>query len=246
MIHMKKYLFLTLLVLALTASAQRTFTRTKLDGVSKNFHIKLNEYAGNFGHTLRRNSFLDTCATQRAGYFLSVLEATAKSKNLALWDCGNEIPHSNCKLTPHSKECGKKARQSHKELFGNPDFFVKPQEQYFPGLRDFPDRSLIIESEIMIYVRWQDVMPERQSVQQLLEKVLPDFSERTGSFSGHLLESYKNSDSHRTAIEEDGDGDFGVSTLVLIQEEKTQKGNWRYSVVIYNLVIFTSQIEKLP
>jgi hypothetical protein len=198
--------------------------------VSDSLDVKLDEYVSNYNHDLTRNRFLDYSAFERANYFISILESTSKSRKMDILECGRQIPRGN------------QARKAHNELFGNPDFFIESKIPYVKTFRDFKELKLRIESEIMIPSFWQNTFHERKSLEDIIKKSIASHSQKTGSFSGDLLECYKGSKSHHSAIIEDGNGQYGISTVVLVQEEKVQN-NWKYSVVIYNIVVFSRPIK---
>lgn len=198
--------------------------------VSDSLGLKLDEYVGANNKDLIRNKFLDYCAFERADYFISVLEATSKARKKSIWECGKEIPR------------GSQARKAHNELFGNPDFFVESKVPYVKTFRDFEEQNLQIQSEIMVPTFWENEYSKRKSLEEIIKKTIGDHSNKTGTFSGDLLECYKGSKAHNSAILKYGKGQFGISTVILVEEEKLESG-WKYSVVVYNVVVFSKPMN---
>lgn len=225
----KRTLLIILIAIGISANAQ-TFTKAVAVKVSDSLSVRLDNYVAGYNHDLNRNAFLDYCAFERANYFISILETTAKSKGLTIWECGEKIPR------------GTKARKAHKELFGDPDFFVESKVPFVKGLRVFKEQNLEVQSEIMVPIFWEGKYSKRKGLQEIIQKAV-SFHSKTGSISGDILESYKRSKAHNEAIVEDGNGEFGLSTIILVQETQDENGRWIYDVVIYNVVVFCKQIN---
>jgi hypothetical protein len=225
----KIYILAIALSLSFTSIGQK-YTKFFAVKISNILGTGLEEYASVYNNNLSRDGYLDYCAFERANYFTSVLESTSKARKMSIWGCGQEIPR------------GKQAQKSHDELFGNSDFFIKPNVSYVKVFRNFEEHNLKIQSEIMIPTFWENEYTERKSPETIIKKSIADFSNKTGTFGGDLLECYKGSKDHHSVIIKYGKGRFGISTIILIEEEKLEKV-WKYSVVIYNVVVFSKPMN---
>lgn len=228
-----KHLFIIFLLATGISANGQTFVKAVAVKITDSFDIRLDQYVSKYNHDLVRNKFLDYCAFERANYFVSILEKTAKVKGITLWECGQNVPR------------GSQARKAHKELFGNPDFFIESDVPFVKAIRDFEDQNLMIQSEIMVPLRWQGKFSKRKGLIEVTKKAMLWHSVKTGSVTGDILETYKESKAHHDAIIEDGNGDYGLSTVTLIQETKNEDNTWTYDIVIYNLVVFSKPIRQL-
>jgi hypothetical protein len=227
---MKKGLIFIFALIAFQASAQNAvFYKYRANTVNSEFSRILESYVKSFSHTIQRSEFLDERAKLRTDYFLAVLEKKL-NEDVTLSEVVHHIPHGS---------------EGHHEQFGTPEYFPKPDStKYLESLPRFTERHIIIDGEVMQQISWKINRKERVTDKKKLcsEELesLPAYL--STSIEKSLLESYENSPSHLRVIRNYGDGDYGMSTRIMVIEKQNSNGTWSYEMVLYNLVVFSSPI----
>jgi hypothetical protein len=235
---MKTRIFILLLLLGFDCYSQDVrildYEKSPVEHVSQVLDKRMDRYVEKFNHDLERDDFLDFCAAQRSYYFLSVLEETSESKGVSLWKVFDQIPAEGPSKNPHN------------ELFDNPEYFMEPSTPYIEAIRDFQKMNLGIQSEIMQFHYWTKKYTERKNIESLSNTIADELGNlsKSGILSQAILENYIASPSHHNAIIKDGNGQYGISTMVLMSERKLPSGEWKYEGIIINLVVFSKPLNR--
>ena len=225
---MKKALaiFLLLTLNLVVFGQSKKFYRYTLPAISENLDSSLDSYVGTRGKDLQRNSAVDSLAKARANYFLDVIEVNS-GDGKTFSSMLNQIPND------HS---------AHDSIFGNSTYFKSPQSEYPYLFRFFPCLDLEAKSEIMQEIVWKGSYDKKMDAKEI-SRIAVDSRQKeiNNTVAWDLLDGYKKSKPHHDAIKKWGNGKYGISTRVLVAEEKI--GNkWVYEVMIYNVVVFTGKI----
>ena len=202
-----------------------------IEDVNNHLAFRLESYAEAYSHKLTRNNLLSERAKVRNNYFISVIEANSKFGKL-FFDMIDSIPDG---------------RIGHTECFGRPNYFSAPKTIYPELFITIPEIKLKVSSEIMYQVVWQHTMGDFQNSKiELVNTAIKDIKSRykVDKLSQKIFEEYKSSASHNKIIREKGEGEYGISTLVIISEEKLKNGKYFYEVMIRNVIVFTRKEKK--
>jgi hypothetical protein len=228
---MKNVIFFFLITSSIVLFSQqdKLYYIVDIDEVNDQLALRLENYVELFSHKLNRNNLINITAKQRNNYFIKVVENTSKSGNL-FSEMIDSIPHGKI---------------GHAECFGKPNFFKAPKISYPEMFKTFSDLSIEGCGEIMYQVSWQNTLNEYQNSKLvLINKAIKEIKEtyKVDKLSQKILDAYKNSNSHNKIIKEKGNGEYGISTMVIISEEKLENGKWFYELMIRNLIVFTRKI----
>ena len=200
--------------------------RYSLPAISENLDSVLDFYVGTKGKDLERNSAVDSLAKARANYFLDVIEINSKE--------GKSFSSMLSKIPNDPK--------AHSSVFGDSVYFTAPQSEYPYLFRFFPCLNLEAKSEIMQEIAWRRIYPKKMDPIEITKIAIETRQkEIKNTIAWDLLDGYKKSKSHHDAIKKWGNGKYGISTRVLVSEEKIGD-EWIYEVMIYNVVVFTGKI----
>lgn len=220
----KKLIIALIFILPAWGIAQKAnFQRYSLPEVSKDLGGSLNSYVGGWGKELRRNGSLDSCAKLRANYFLDVFQKNSESGK-SVSDMMDHIP---------------KNHNAHDQCFGNSMYFEPPTTKYPKPFVTLPNLGLEVKGEIMQEISWEKSYKNKQDFQDIVNLSISSIKGYyRNTISNLILNGYKESELHNLEIKKRGDGDYGISTRILISEKRV--GDlWKYEVLIYNVIVFT-------
>lgn len=224
-------IIILLLFFSFKGFAQTNYYKCSLPAISAAFENELEKYVRHYGNDVKTNRFLDSCAFERANYYLSVLETTAEFHNSGLKKVFKKIPEGRNELLAHNR------------FFGDTSYFKESNVSYVETFREFQQKNLEIVSEIMQQSYWSGIYDTRMSTEKIIKRAVFFLGSDFNSYPKHILDSYIHSPSHHKCILKYGKGICGISTIAIVSEKKFGVGGWKYEVVVKNVVVFS---EKLP
>lgn len=220
-----------LLLFSSKCFSQKNYYRCALPAVSTSLEEELEKYVSQFGQDIRTNQFLDSCAFERADYYLSVLEATSEFHNSDLKKTFKKIPEGRNELLAHNR------------FFGDSSYFKESKADYVETFREFPRKNIEIVSEIMQQSYWSGIYETQIPIEKAIKRAVFFLGRDFKSYPKHILDSYIHSPSHHKCILKYGKDICGISTIAIVSERKIGPDQWKYEVVIENVVVFS---ERLP
>lgn len=202
-----------------------TYYKVYLNGANKLMHKALSKHAENEHVEIKRSFLLDSFALERSNYFLDVLKASAQS-NKSLYDKYLLIPRN------------KNVKLAHLEKFGRPRYFKSPRKTTYPAIpADSCIKDLSFTSEMMSHLYEKRHFETRQDSIALISNLLEEMYDETGLILPYvMLEQYVNSPSEKAQLFANKNSNVGISTLLLIREEKHSKLLWSYEFVFLNIL----------
>lgn len=231
--QMKYNILTALLIASATLSAQTTFTKYAIPEEEEVLCKNLESHVKKFSHNIQRDKSLDSLAQIRADYFLAVLQETAKQPGTSLYSIlGNNGKKS--KVPAGSK--------GHDRYFGDPTFFKEPIGCRYPIWNpQLKSKNLKVNAEIFqmsggLFTRTYS-NSELSIVKKYLEKYETEYTEK------YLINNYLASYDHSRAIQNYGDGKYGICTRILCSKrwDNVEKV-WVYEVVLFNIVVFSDPL----
>ncbi len=193
-------------------------------------HKALKKHAEDAHIEMQRTYWLDSLALERSNYFLEVLIASSKRKS-TLYEKYLLIPRNkNEKLT-------------HSERFGSPKYFKAPRKFEYPAIpADSCIHDLLFKSEIIGHVYEKRYFENRQDTVELISNILGEMHDETGLILPYvLLEHYYNTPREKAKLFAQKHNCVGISTLLLVREEKQGKYLWCYEFVVLNFLDIASR-----
>jgi hypothetical protein len=215
--------FLIFLLFTQQICGQTSFFIIKLEGEDSNLVQHISGYkeklqtAGN----ISRVHEIDSVASLRTSYFISVLRETHRNANF----------ESMLKAIPQGK-------LAHKRFFGTPYFFSEPEELIYPeNLVYLTSVGIKLKAEIMQQAYFSMLTSKDLDSEIIADKALIYFKQSQGS--EFMIKSYQSSPSHNKAIINYGKKNIGTNTKAIVAKTwVSEKKKWRYETVIYNVVLF--------
>lgn len=219
----KKHLFIFLIFVCLQSVGQKKFTTGILNIQAESLSQDISDYCFSLGHDkLERSNILDSFASVRARYFLSLLKETSRNKSLKI--LVGFIPDN---------------REAHRRFFSNPDVFNEPENVSYPeSLPYIPQLGSKVKAEIMQQDVYSLLSAKNLTGPEIIKKAIKSFTDESGE--DFILLNYKKSSSHHSAIKKYSKNKMGVSVEYLVSKEwKKSENKWNYEVLIYSLAVFT-------
>jgi len=221
---MKRQILLLSVFLSCTLlyAQNRTFSSSDVDIVTMGFSKDLSTYTSSGYNKIYRENFLDSVAKVRVDYFSDVLIETGR--RFSLCDLVGNIPPNN---------------YGHSRYFGNNRLFKEPSGFRYPNpLPLVENRKVKVSAEIMQQTTWTKSSEYKYTDAQLIKMALYAIGNKFGK--DFILDGYKESHSHRGAINKYAKGAYGSYTKAIISRKRNELENvWIYEVVIYNLTVFS-------
>lgn len=218
-------IFLLSLLCLIGCSNKVRYYKVYLNGSNKLMHKALSKHAENEQVEIKRSFILDSFAFVRSNYFLDVLKVSTQ-RNKSLYDKYMLIPRN------------KNVKLAHLERFGRPNHFKSPKKTNYPAIAsDSCLKDLSFKSEIIGHRYEKRCFEIRQDSMLLVSNLLEEMYDETGLMLPYgLLEQYVNTPSDKAQLFACKHSSVGISTLVLIREEKQSKLLWSYEFVFLNLL----------
>lgn len=206
-------------------SQNSSLSLSDVDVVTSQFSDDISKYACYGSNKIYRENFLDSVAKVRVNYFSSVLVETGKK--ISLYNLTNNIPKNS---------------YGHSRYFGNNKLFREPYGYKYPKpLPLIERRGVKVTAEIMQQTAWTKSSEYKYTDYQLINMALMKMENSLGR--RFIMDGYKESISHRNAIDNYAKGAYGTYTKAIISRKRDELENvWVYDVVIYNLTVFSKKI----
>jgi hypothetical protein len=204
----------------------KRFAIVDLYAESKHYDSSLQEYCRENNSIINRNSFLDSLCSKRINYFLNVLIYSTK----------NELKESFNNITV--------GRKSHRPLFGDSLFFRSPGNNCWTSAfeKNYPE-GIKGKAEIMQQTFFSKSFRQEQSESFIIDVFLKEIEKKFST--DFILNGYKKSKDHNSAILNYAKGKYGSSTKILIMTQyDKEKSLWKYEAIVYNLTIFSQPLKK--
>lgn len=215
--------------------SQATFTKCAIPNEEISFRNDLEKYVMNFSHNIQRDKSLDSLAEIRVKYFLSVLQETSKQPGTSL--CA--ILGNNKKGNDRKEAKIPHGARGHSRYFGDQSFFKEPAGCRYPEWsQSIPSKSIRVNAEIFTQAAFVFTAESDNGVENAVTEYVKKY--RLEYTKKYIINSYLNSQHHKSAIEKYGDGKYGTCTKVLVRKEWDNVLRvWSYEMIMFNLVVFS-------